>query len=109
MPIPILWIGLDDEPVVMVNQFLGQVQQDEIILSFGTLVQPPIVGGTLEERREQAMRITHVPVRPAVRMTLTERRLEELLTMLRDTAAMFSSRYNVTGGQGSGEDDTGPS
>lgn len=98
LPVPVLWLGIDEQPVIMANQFLGQVQQDEIILSFGTLVQPPIVGATLEERREQILRISYVPVRPLARMTLTRRRVEELQTMLRDTLEIFDNRY------GSGEE-----
>lgn len=100
LSVPIVWVGLDDEPVVMANQFLGQVLQDEIILSFGSMVQPPILPGTEEQRREQFMQITHVPVGTVVRMTMTRRRVEELMTMLRDTLAIYDGRYgsDVAGG-----------
>lgn len=95
IPVPLLWVGIDEQPVLMANQFQGQVQQDEIILSFGTLVEPPIVGSTPEERRAQVLRVAYVPVRPIVRVTLTRRRLEELQTMLRDTIAIYERRYGV--------------
>ncbi|MDP9397100.1 MAG: hypothetical protein M3P96_04430 [Actinomycetota bacterium] len=97
IPVPVLWVGLDEEPVVLVNQFLGQVQQDEIVLSFGAMVHPPITGSDLEERREQVMRISHVPVRPVLRFTMTRRRVEELQTMLRDTLEIFDKRYGGGG------------
>ena len=105
--VPVLWVGLDEEPVVMANQFIGQVQQDEIIISIGTLVTPAITATTPDERREQALRISHVPVQPIVRLVLTQRRLEELQTMLRDTAEIFSNRYNVKGA-GHDKPDAGP-
>lgn len=92
IPVPILWIGLDEEPVQMVNQFLGQIVQDEIVLSAGAMVPPPILGD-VEERREQILRVTHVPIRPVVRMSLTRRRVEELQTMLRMTLEQFDARY----------------
>jgi hypothetical protein len=93
VPIPLVWVGLDEEPVVLANQFIGQIQQDEIIISMGVMVQPPVIGDTEQERREQVMRITHVPVQPVVRLTLTPRRIEELMTMLRDTLALYGGRY----------------
>lgn len=93
IPMPLLWIGLDEEPVVMVNQFIGQVQQDEIVLSFGAMVQPPLIGLTPEDRRQQALSITHIPIRPVLRFTMTRRRVEELQTMLRDTLDIYDKRY----------------
>ena len=93
-----LWVGLEATPVVMANQFIGQVQQDEIILTFGAMVQPFLIGTTDEERREQAMQIAYVPIQPVMRLTLTQRRVEELQMVLRDTLELFAKRY------GSGED-----
>lgn len=91
---PLLWVGLDELPVVSVNQFIGQVHQDEIVVSIGSMVPPPILGQTVAERREQVMRVSHVPVRSVVRLSLTRRRVEELQTMLRQTLELFDKRYD---------------
>ncbi len=96
--LPVLWIGLDDLPVLMANQFVGQVLQDEIILSFGSMVPPPVIGATVEERRDQIERLTHVQVRPMIRISVTRRRLEELQALLRDTLTNYDNRYGQQGG-----------
>jgi hypothetical protein len=95
--IPIAWIGLDDQPVLMANQFIGQVEQDEIIISIGTQVSPPILGSTAEERREQLSRVAFIPVRPVARFSMTRRRVEELAHILRDTLDNYDKRYGVGG------------
>lgn len=95
--LPVLWIGLDDLPVLMANQFIGQVLQDEIVLSFGSMVPPPVVGATVKERREQIDRLTYVQIRPVVRISVTRRRLEELQTMIRDTLNNYDNRYGRGG------------
>ena len=48
--VPVVWVGVDDLPVQFVNQFLGVIEQNEIFLNFGSLVPPPIMGETIEER-----------------------------------------------------------
>jgi hypothetical protein len=95
--VPVVWVGLDDQPVLMANQFIGQVEQDEIVISIGSQVPPPIVGPTAEERREQLLRIAFVPVRPIVRFSMTPRRVEELAHILRDTLENYERRYGAGG------------
>jgi hypothetical protein len=97
--IPIAWVGLDDQPVLMANQFIGQVEQDEIVLSIGAQVSPPILGNTAEERREQLHRVTFIPVRPIARISMTRRKVEELAHVLRDTLENYDRRYGVGGMQ----------
>ena len=76
------WIGLDDVPIVFVNQILGQVDdQGELIITFGQAT-PPVLLGTEEEQRDQARNIQFVQVRPVTRMSLTGRRTRELIGIL---------------------------
>ena len=91
--VPTLWVGLDEAPVVFANQFVGQVQQDEIIVSLGSMVLPPIMAGTQEERREQISAVSHVAIRPVLRFALTRRRAEEMMLVLRDTLEIYDRRY----------------
>ena len=85
-----LWEGVDDVPVLFVNQALGQVgQQAEVILTFGQLVPPAILGETPEERVSQASALTHIPIKPVARLAMTRAGLEELMRILRETAENY--------------------
>jgi hypothetical protein len=95
--IPVAWVDLDDQPVLMANQFIGQVEQDEIVVSIGAQVPPPILGNSPEERREQLLRVAFIPVRPIVRLSMTPRRVEELAHILRDTLENYERRYGAGG------------
>lgn len=97
--VPIAWVGLDDQPVLMANQFIGQVEQDEIVVSIGAHVSPPILGNTVEDRLEQLQRVAFIPVRPIVRVSMTRRKVEELAHVLRDTLENYDRRYGVGGTQ----------
>jgi hypothetical protein len=82
----VVWEGIDDMPILFVNQFLGQVgQQSEVILSFGQLAPPAIVGETQKEREKQARSLTHLPVKPIARLALTRAGLEQLVDVLHKT------------------------
>jgi hypothetical protein len=85
-----VWEGVDDVPVLFVNQVLGQVgQQAEVILTFGQIVPPAILGETPEERVNQARTLTHIPIKPVARLAMTRAGLEELMRILRETAENY--------------------
>lgn len=79
--IPITWIGVEELPIFLVNQFVCQFNQDEFILTFGQM-SPPALLGTLEERQEQAEQIAYVPVKPLARLGFSETRMRELIAVL---------------------------
>ena len=62
--VPLVWIGVEDVPVLAVNQILAQViGKEEFLLAFGQ-VAPPILLGTDEQKREQAGLVTFAQVKP---------------------------------------------
>ena|SRR5438093_3342027 len=82
--VPIVWVGTDEVPVSLVNNFFAQFvqpDQDEFILTFGTVVPPPLLG-TREQMEEQARAVSFVPVRAVARLGLTRQRVVELSTVL---------------------------
>ena len=83
--VPLVWVGAEDLPVHFVNQFLGLVQPNEIFLMLGSLVPPPIIGETLEERKGQAESVPFVAVKPIARVGMTPDRLKELIGVLQQT------------------------
>jgi hypothetical protein len=86
--LPVVWTGVDDVPMVFVNQILGQVgQQSEIILTFGQFAPPAILAGTQEERERQVKALTHIPIKPVARLALTRTGLEQLVDVLHQTLA----------------------
>ena len=82
----VVWEGVDDVPILFVNQVLGQVgQQSEVILTFGQLAPPAILGETQEEREKQLRDVTRLRIKPVARLALTRAGLEQLVTVLHQT------------------------
>ncbi len=85
--VPLVWVGLEQQPVLMANQFLSQfVVSDEIVVSVGQ-VTPPVVLGSPEQQAEQLKNVPFVQVRPVVRFGMTKARLREVIKMLETTLA----------------------
>ncbi|MBA2713885.1 MAG: hypothetical protein H0U55_10095 [Rubrobacteraceae bacterium] len=85
LQIPVLWDGVENVPLVLTNQVLGQVgQQGEVILTFGQ-VNPPLLMGTPEQQAQQAGEIPFVAVKPVARLALTKAGLDDLVRVLQDT------------------------
>jgi hypothetical protein len=94
----LLWVDLDETRVEGANQMIGQVEQDEIFLTFG-IVTPPVLLGGPEEMRQQATGLGYVPVRPITRLQVTRRRLEDFIRVLQDTRDNYDKLHGE-GGQG---------
>ncbi len=81
----VVWSGTEDVPIALVNQFLGQVGlQDEVILTFGQLT-PPALLGTLEQQQEQVKEMPFLVVKPVARLGLTKTGLDQLVDVLQQT------------------------
>ncbi|MDP9265290.1 MAG: hypothetical protein M3O91_04110 [Chloroflexota bacterium] len=91
--VPVVWVGIDETPIYFLNQFLVQTEADEIILTFGALASPVLLG-TPEERRQQAEAVRFVPVKVLGRYGLTEHRLRELAGLL---VGFLEQRDRVSG------------
>lgn len=89
--IPLVWVGLDDAPIHLANMFICQtVARDQFVLSIGQGVPPPLLGSP-DEIREQVNHLTHVPIRPLARLSLTEETLQQLLSILQENLGMYQS------------------
>jgi hypothetical protein len=91
LQVPLIWVGVDDTKILFANQFLGQVHQQDVILTLGQL-SPPVLVGTPEERLEEATRLGYVPVKAVARFGLTRQRLAELIGVLQQTAANYDAQ-----------------
>jgi hypothetical protein len=90
--VPVVWVGVDDLPVHLVNQLIGVVHPHEVFLTFGTLVPPAIMAETLEERRAQAEAIPFVQIKPVARFGFTPDRLREFIGILQQTLANYETQ-----------------
>jgi hypothetical protein len=79
--VPVIWVGLDDVPIMFANQFVIQGAGSELTLTIGQLA-PPMLLGSEDERRQQAEAISYIPVKPLSRVSLTTERLAELIDVL---------------------------
>jgi len=87
--IPLAWVGAEELPVHLVNQFLCQFNQDEFFLTVGQIVPPALIAPTPEERLEEAEQIPYVPIKPLARMAFTRQRLMELVATLQANIAQY--------------------
>jgi hypothetical protein len=97
VPVPIVWVGADDLPVLHANQFVAQVDKGEVFLTIGQIVPPAIIGSTVEERRQQAEAIQYVPVKPVARLAFNPARLNELISVLQITKDNHDKQGEVFG------------
>jgi hypothetical protein len=98
--VPVVWIGVEENPVLYVNQFIGQVGRgEEFFLNIGQLTPPPLIG-TPEQQQEQAKQIGYVPVKPVARLGLTRLGVEELIGVLQQTLANYEQAQKGQGGWG---------
>ncbi len=91
LSVPPVYVGIDDVPILYANHFIIQHQQAEFILSVGQ-VSPPILLGDEAEQREQAERLSYLPVKVVARLALTRERLQELMTVLQDNLKHFDAQ-----------------
>ncbi|MEV6541264.1 hypothetical protein [Streptomyces sp. NPDC051665] len=89
--VPVLWVGLDELPLLSTNQVLSQFDRDHVFLTFGTAT-PPVLMGNEEEVRSQAERLSYVPVRGITRLAVSRRHLGELIEVLQRTAQNFDAQ-----------------
>ena len=90
------WDGVEDEPIVLVNQVIGQFgQYGEVILTFGQTA-PPILLGDRDEQREQAKDIQSVPVKPVARLALTRAGLDDVIRILNETRDNYDAALEAS-------------
>lgn len=96
--IPVAWLGPEDLPILQANAFVSQLDPqtlDSLTLTVGQTTFPPIVGATPEERTEQARAVAFVPIKPIVRLGLTEARARELIAALEANLDQLETARNL--------------
>jgi hypothetical protein len=96
--IPFLWLGPEDVPILFVNQFVSQFYHDAFIVTIGQTAPPPVVG-TPEEIAEQLEDVSYVPVKPAVRLGLSESAMRELIAHLQANLDQYEQAQQAKGGE----------
>jgi hypothetical protein len=90
------WEGVDDVPILFVNQVLSQVGQgSEVILTFGQLAPPVLLGATQEERVRQARGLTNIPIKPIARLAMTRAGLGQLVGVLSKTVENYDKAQEL--------------
>jgi hypothetical protein len=78
--LPVVWLDADTD-LIPANVFQIQLSPDGILIVAG-FAKPPLLSGTREEQQVQAARITSITVRPAVRLLISARNVQQLATSL---------------------------
>jgi hypothetical protein len=96
--LPVVWVGAEEAPLVFANQIIGQVgQQGEVVLTFGQLAPPTLVG-TPEQMAEQAERISYVPTKTVARLVITRPGLDQLIEVLKQTVDNYEKTQQAREG-----------
>ncbi len=89
--LPLTYLGLEDVPILFANQFVIQHEKNEFVLTVGQL-QPPILLGSPDEQKEQAKKLTYVPIRVVGKFGLTRQRLAELIEVLQSNLRTYDEK-----------------
>jgi len=97
--IPLVWVGVDETPILYCNQALSQfdVDLETFIITFGQ-ASPPALTGPIEQQREQAEQISFVPVRPVARLSLSRAKMEEIRAALGANVDQLEKARNMRPG-----------
>jgi len=79
--VPMVWVGLEDQPVLAANNMIVQFQDDMFTVAFG-FANAPVIMGTKAQIERQILAIDAVRVNPVVRMAMTEPVLEKTIKAL---------------------------
>ena len=79
--LPIVFVDETDRTFDQANIFVLQPQPDGVYLTVGQ-IQPPLLLGTQEEVRKQALELSYVPVKVVAKLVMTEKRARELRDVL---------------------------
>ncbi len=95
MQVPLSWQGLEDLPVLAVNQFVVQIDSpdgspEQILVAVGHAA-PPVVLGSAEEQQAAIAGLDMVPVKPLARFSLSRNRVAALVRVLDDVAQTFDA------------------
>jgi hypothetical protein len=97
VPIPLVWINLDETPIQLASMFQVQLQgPDEVIFNIGQTA-PPMLAGTPEEMAAQAGAVPFVPCRTLARLSLTTDRMRQLRGLLDQMLAAHDQQFGTRG------------
>ncbi len=95
--LPLVWVGLGDQPVVSATKFLIQmVAPDEIVFTVGQVTPPVVVGETPEE---QLRSVPFIEVRVLGKYGLTALRMKELINLLQMALEGHDQMLKMYGGE----------
>ncbi len=88
--IPVEWPDTIDLPTIYANQLFIHHTGNEFFMTFGEL-QPPIVVGSKEERREKlkATAIRGVTIRPVARLAISPPAMMAIAEVIRENTEKF--------------------
>jgi len=89
--LPILYIGAEDVPVLLGNNFVIQHVGNEFILTVGQMT-PPITLGDPDQQVEQLKKLSYVSVRVVARIGFTRQRMVELIQILQENLKTYDQR-----------------
>lgn len=88
--LPVRWVGIEETPLLVANQFLGQVSSpNEVVLNIGATILPIILPGDPERQAEQLAEYEYISIKTIARLGLNRLTLEQLIGVLQQTLSNY--------------------
>jgi hypothetical protein len=101
------WSASDAMTSVYANQFLTQVTPEEVVMVFGQISPPALVGGLEVIKAYVEKHGSKLAVQPVAKVTFNPSKLDELVRVLTETAEKLKLATEVRAASaGSGEGDS---
>jgi hypothetical protein len=96
--LPLRWVGIEETPLLVANQFLGQVTPTDAILNVGEAIPPTILPSDLEQQGAQLEKYEYVTVKTIARLGLNRLTLEQLIGVLQQTLLNYDQIHQASRG-----------
>jgi hypothetical protein len=93
----LVYVGAEETPAVLCNHVHSQYHQDVLVVTFGQVL-PPILIGTEQEQIDQAKQLSYVPVNVLARLGFTPDRLREVIDALQRNLDAYEAQRNTESG-----------
>ena len=82
----ISWSAADAVPAVYANQFLTSVTPDEVVMVFGQITPPAVIGGPESVKAYLESQGSTISVQPVAKITFNPTKLQEIIDVLVQTS-----------------------
>ena len=97
--IPLIWVGVDEQPVRSVTHAYSQFSQDGLFVLTMGMANPPVLLGDHKANQELLESLPGITVTPVARVAMTEPQTELLMKVLQANLKQYRTMKKVEAGE----------